>query len=76
MRVSLPTSLLVGTALAWLGCGVVEAFEHEHQHEHGGHEGQVPLREQGFTQDSKEELERKWSFEVSLLVGFGAGGED
>ena len=32
-----------------------------------GHEehGEVPLHERPFVQDSPEELERKWSFEVS-----------
>jgi len=42
-------------------CGVVA-----HQHQHPGDEAQVPLHEQEFVQDSAEELERKWSFEVSF----------
>ena len=41
-------------------CGTVVGQSH-----HG--EGQVPLHEQEFLQDSSEELERKWSFEVCCL---------
>jgi hypothetical protein len=42
-------------------CGVVEGHQHHH-----GEEAQVPLHEQEFVQDSADELERKWSFEVRL----------
>jgi agmatinase len=53
----------------WLGgCRVVVG----HQHGSGNGEKQVPLHEQEYVQDPVEELERKWSFEVScdVLVGF------
>ena len=46
-------------------CGLAAGYSH-----HGG-EGealQLPLHERPFVQDSEEELERKWSFEVSLSV--------
>jgi hypothetical protein len=39
-------------------CGVVVG--------HGGGETQIPLHEREFVQGSEEELERKWSFEVSF----------
>lgn len=52
-------------ALLGLGavCGVMVAG-----HQHHGHEAetQIPLHEQEYVQDSAEELERKWSFEVRL----------
>ena len=49
-----------------LGYGVEVAGGHEHYHEHGGGRGeQIPLHEREYVQDSPEELERKWSFEVS-----------
>lgn len=51
--------------MGWAVCGVVA-----HQHQHGGEEAQVPLHEQEFVQDSAEELERKWSFEVGLSFFF------
>lgn len=37
-------------------------------HSHHNHDGEkeVPLHEREYSQDSPEELERKWSFEVSL----------
>jgi len=44
-------------------CGVVVEG---HQHQHHGDEAQVPLHEQEYVQDSAEELERKWGFEVGL----------
>jgi len=43
-------------------CGVVAGHAH---HEHG--EREVPLHKREFVQDSAEELERKWSFEVCFL---------
>lgn len=49
----------------WLGgCRVVVG----HQHGSGNGEKQVPLHEQEYVQDPVEELERKWSFEVSCDV--------
>ena len=61
-------------ALLGLGavCGVVVEA---HQHQHHGDEAHVPLHEQEFVQDSAEELERKWSFEVGLrfLCLYSAG---
>lgn len=55
MKVSFSTLLLMAGI-----CGVVVG--------HGIHEEkQVPLHEQEFVQDSEEELERKWSFEVSCV---------
>ena len=48
--------------LAICGSGVAgNAHEHGHQHEE-----QIPLHEKEYVQDSPEELERKWSFEVSM----------
>jgi hypothetical protein len=44
-----------------VGCGVVVG----HQHQEGK---QVPLHEQEYVQDPVEELERKWSFEVSYDI--------
>jgi len=35
-----------------------------HAGHHHGHEEELPLHERPFVQDSAEELERKWSFEV------------
>lgn len=46
-------------------CGVVVGHETFH-----GEGKQIPLHEQDFVQDSPEELERKWSFEVSLSLSF------
>ncbi|TVY90785.1 Guanidinobutyrase, partial [Lachnellula willkommii] len=58
----LKAALGLGLGLGWAVCGVVA-----HQH---GDEAQVPLHEQEFVQDSAEELERKWSFEVGLRFFF------
>jgi hypothetical protein len=54
------TALLLAAGI----CGVVG---HTH-HGETGEAKQVPLHEQEFVQDTPEELERKWSFEVSLLL--------
>jgi len=43
-----------------LGCGVVLGHGH----------GEGELHEQVYVQDSREELERKWSFEVSCYIFF------
>jgi hypothetical protein len=57
MRISL-LSVLV---LTICGSGVAgNAHEHGHHHEE-----QIPLHEREYVQDSPEELERKWTFEVS-----------
>jgi hypothetical protein len=66
MKTSIPrlTSLVLATALV---CGAVEGHEHGPGHHHGG-DAEIPLHEQAFIKDSMEKLERKWSFEVSLLV--------
>lgn len=63
---------LVGLLL----CGVRAALAHEdlhqHQHQHQDVEKEKeevvmpPLHEQEFRQDSNEELERKWGFEVCV----------
>lgn len=39
-------------------------------HSHHDVEKEVPLHEREYSQDSPEELERKWSFEVSQLSIF------
>jgi hypothetical protein len=42
-------------------------------HSHSDHHNptdQIPLHEQAYTQDSNEELERKWGFEVSIIYSF------
>jgi agmatinase len=54
MKVTFSTLLLAAGI-----CGFVVGHSH-----HDG-EKQVPLHEQEFVQDSEEELERKWNFEVS-----------
>lgn len=54
------TSLLELLVWSVLSTGV--AAHGHHSHDHG--EKQVPLHEQEFVQDSLEELERKWAFEV------------
>jgi agmatinase len=60
----------VSSLAVFLGfCGVVVG--HSHHHQDGGK--QVPLHEQEFVQDGPEELERKWSFEVSLSLEFSLG---
>jgi hypothetical protein len=47
---------------------ISRAVGHERQHGHGhGHAEETPLHEREWVKDSKEELERKWSFEVSHL---------
>ena len=54
--------VLFSTLLLTTGiCGVVVGHEINR-------EKQVPLHEQEFVQDSKEELERKWAFEVSCVL--------
>jgi hypothetical protein len=62
--ISFSTSLILAVAFV---CGVVEGHEHGPGHHHAG-EAEVPLHEQPFVQDSAEELERKWSFEVSYVL--------
>ena len=57
---------LVATAGLCRVLGGVHGHEHGHQHE----EKQIPLHEQEYIQDSAEELERKWSFEVSCFSTF------
>lgn len=62
--------LTLGLAL----CGAVKAHSggvHVHDHEREG-EGafESPLHEREWVKDSPEELERKWSFEVSSLLLF------
>lgn len=54
--------LLTRTICALAVCEFVAGHNHGHEH---GHEKEVPLHEREWIQDSKEELERKWSFEVS-----------
>jgi len=53
-------------------CGVVAGHDH-HEHHHGE---EIPLHEGEWVKDSPEELERKWSFEVSewFLFFFLEGG--
>jgi hypothetical protein len=51
---------------ALLGLAVCGVIVEGHQHQHHGDEAQAPLHEQEYVQDSAEELERKWSFEVGL----------
>jgi len=46
-----------------VGCGVVTGHQ---SHGHGGK--QIPLHEQEYVQDPVEELEKKWSFEVSSIL--------
>jgi hypothetical protein len=65
MKGSIVSSSLVLAVV--LVCRVVEGHEHGPGHHHA-EEAEVPLHEQPFVQDSAEELERKWSFEVSLVV--------
>lgn len=50
--------------LLWLGCGVVG---HERDVGEKGEGGQIPVYEKEYIQDTVEELERKWSFEVCFL---------
>ncbi len=45
--------------------GIVGVHGHEHGHHHD--EKEIPLHEQEYIQDSPEELERKWAFEVRGL---------
>ena len=56
------------TTLALLGCSVVAG--HQHLEHEADREKQVPLHEQEYFQDSPEELERKWSFEVCCCFSF------
>jgi hypothetical protein len=64
------------TSTLLLAAGICGVVGHSGHGEEG--ESQVPLHEQEFVQDSFEELERKWSFEVCLyvfdLIWFGCGG--
>ena len=46
--------------------GFVGVLGHEHGHVH--EEEEVPLHERVWSQESVEELERKWSFEVCSFV--------
>lgn len=50
---------------AVLGAGLVGVSGHAHA---ADGEQEVPLHERPFVQDSVEELERKWSFEVRSLL--------
>jgi hypothetical protein len=54
------SALLLASAI----CGIAA---HSHHGETGG-ANQTPLHEQEFVQDGPEELERKWSFEVSWFA--------
>lgn len=74
MKASISFSRSLALAVALL-CGVVEGHEHGPGHHHAG-EADVPLHEQPFVQDSAEELERKWSFEVSWFVHLQYLSED
>jgi hypothetical protein len=56
MRVLTSASLVLVGLICWVGA-------HQHQHEHA-EEGFDPLRAPEFGEDTVEELERKWSFEV------------
>lgn len=48
-------------------CGVVTGHGGPgHGHVHGKAEEEIPLHEREWVKDSAEELERKWSFEVSF----------
>lgn len=49
---------------ALIGGVISGVTAHSHHAEDG--EKEVPLHEREYSQDSPEELERKWSFEVSL----------
>jgi hypothetical protein len=62
MRLSSATTLV----RLMVGCGVVAGHQRGH---HGGADGgkHVPLHEREYIQDSVEELERKWSFEVRCV---------
>jgi hypothetical protein len=61
MRGDYSAALLLGFLI--VGCGVVAGHQ-DHLHR----EKQIPLHEQEYVQDTAEELERKWSFEVSCLA--------
>jgi hypothetical protein len=58
MRAHSSATLVLGSLM--VGCGVVAGHQN-HRHR----EKQIPLHEQEYIQDPVEELERKWSFEVS-----------
>jgi hypothetical protein len=47
--------------------GAAKVAGHAGHHGHG-EDRQVPLHERKWEQDSEEELQRKWSFEVSNFV--------
>ena len=61
MRFFSSAELVLGALI--VGCGVVTGHQ---SHGHGGK--QIPLHEQEYVQDPVEELERKWSFEVSSVL--------
>jgi hypothetical protein len=61
MRFCSSAELVLGALI--VGCGVVAGHQN---HAHGGK--QIPLHEQEYVQDPVEELERKWSFEVSSIL--------
>jgi hypothetical protein len=61
MRFGSSAALVLGALI--VGCGVVTGHQN---HGHGGK--QIPLHEQEYVQDPVEELERKWSFEVSSIL--------
>lgn len=60
MRSYSSAALVLGSLI--VGCGVVAGHQ-----KHGHGRKQIPLHEQEYVQDSVEELERKWSFEVSSV---------
>ena len=61
MRFCSSAELVLGVLI--VGCEVVAG------HQSHGHVGkQIPLHEQEYVQDPIEELERKWSFEVSSVL--------
>jgi hypothetical protein len=57
------SSAALGLGALIVGRGVVTGHQN---HGHGGK--QIPLHEQEYVQDPVEELERKWSFEVSSIL--------
>jgi hypothetical protein len=60
MRSYSSAALVLGALI--VGCGCVAGHQN---HGHGGKE--IPLHEREYVQDPVEELERKWSFEVSSV---------
>lgn len=51
-------------------CGVALASAHDHHSHSHDTEPEIPLHEREFVQDSAEELERKWGFEVCFFILF------